>query len=315
MPDTNLSTSQTGLTRPNRTTLIAFMILVILGGGNVLAVRFSNFDLPPFWGAAARLTFTALIFWIILIARRMKLPSGRALSGTLIYGFIAFGASFALLYWGLLRIEAVYGVIVLALVPLLTIFFALLHGQEQFRWRALAGALLALVGMIISVGRGLGSTIPITSLLALIGGAACLAEAAVIFKLFPKTDPVATNAIGATVGAIFLLFLSLAAQETWQLPSSTQTWGVFAYLVIVGSVGVFYLYLYILSRWTASATSYAFLLAPIVTVILAALLTDEVVNSQFLVGSAIVLIGVWFGALRQKGTNKVPAGSPSVELT
>ena len=299
--------------KTNRTTLIAFFVVVILGGANVLAVRFSNFDLPPFWGAAGRLIFTALIFWIIALIRRTRLPMGRAFLGTLIYGLLAFGASFALLYWGLLRVQAVYGVIVLALVPLLTIFFALIHGQEPFRWRSLAGALLALVGMTISVGGDLGNSIPITSMLALVAGAACLAEAAVIFKLFPKTEPIATNAIGSTVGAIVLLTLSLITQETWQLPSTLITWGVFAYLIVVGSVGVFYLYLFVLSRWTASASSYAFLLAPVATVILAALLTDEVITLQFLVGSIVVLLGVWFGALQQKSTTSVAKATPVVD--
>ena len=33
-------------------TLIAFVAVVILGGSNAVAVRVSNFELPPFWGAA-----------------------------------------------------------------------------------------------------------------------------------------------------------------------------------------------------------------------------------------------------------------------
>ena len=34
-------------------TRIAFVAFVILGGGNAVAVRFSNLGLPPFWGTAA----------------------------------------------------------------------------------------------------------------------------------------------------------------------------------------------------------------------------------------------------------------------
>ena len=44
----------------------------------------------------------------------------------------------------------------------------------------------------------------------------------------------------------------------------------FAYLVLIGSVVLFYLYLYVLARWTASATAYSFLLFPVVTVLIAA---------------------------------------------
>ena len=42
-------------------TFMAFIVLVILGGSNVLAVRFSNLELPPFWGAALRILITGII--------------------------------------------------------------------------------------------------------------------------------------------------------------------------------------------------------------------------------------------------------------
>ncbi|HVL89928.1 MAG TPA: dienelactone hydrolase family protein, partial [Actinomycetota bacterium] len=46
-------------------------------------------------------------------------------------------------------------------------------------------------------------------------------------------------------------------------PSEPQTWVAQAYLITFGTVGVFGLYLFLLSRWTASAVSYEFVLAPL----------------------------------------------------
>jgi hypothetical protein len=39
---------------PDGVTLAAFTALVVVGGGNFLAVRLSNLELPPFWGAGLR---------------------------------------------------------------------------------------------------------------------------------------------------------------------------------------------------------------------------------------------------------------------
>jgi len=39
--------------RPDRKTLVAFLLFVLLGGSNAVAVRFGSFGLPPFYGAAA----------------------------------------------------------------------------------------------------------------------------------------------------------------------------------------------------------------------------------------------------------------------
>ena len=137
----------------------------------------------------------------------------------------------------------------------------------------------------------------VPSLLALVVGVACLAEASVVFKLFPQSDPMATNAVALTTGTPLLAALSLLTGEPWALPTAPNTWAAFAYLTLVGSVGVFYLYLHVLSRWTASATSYAFLLIPVSTVIIAALLLGEVATSTFVIGAALVLAGVWVGAI------------------
>ncbi len=60
---------------------------------------------------------------------------------------------------------------------------------------------------------------------------------------------------------------------------------------------LFYLYLYVLQRWTASATSYSFLLFPVWTILLASWLTDEVLSPRFLLGGVFLLFGVLAGGV------------------
>ncbi len=299
--------------RFSRATLIAFAVLVVIGGSNAVAVRFSNLELPPFWGAALRFSAAALIFWMIVLVRRIELPKGRALIGTIFYGLITIGASYAFLYWALVRIQAGLGMVVLAFVPLLTLFFAWAHGQERISWRGLVGALVAIAGIVFGVAGTLGASAPIPPLLAVVAGAACMAEGSVVFKTFPKSDPVATNALAVTTGSLLLFGLSFAAGEEWQLPATANTWSAFTYLVVIGSVVLFYLYLYVLARWTASATAYSFLLFPVTTVIIAALIAGEALTPSFVVGGILVLAGVWLGALsgstRARATDRAPAGA------
>ena len=111
----------------------------------------------------------------------------------------------------------------------------------------------------------------------------------------------------------FLLGVSLIAGEKWSLPSGLETWISFIYLVVFGTVVLFYLYLLVLSRWTASSTSYAFLLAPIVTVTLAAWLLGEEVTITFIIGGAIVLFGVWVGAFSSSSAKSEEIRAPSPE--
>ena len=55
------------------------------------------------------------------------------------------------------------------------------------------------------------------------------------------------NALGMTAGAAVLLAASVIAGESLALPQSTQTWLAIGYLVVIGSVVVFLLYLVVLA--------------------------------------------------------------------
>jgi drug/metabolite transporter (DMT)-like permease len=286
-----------------RATVLAFAVMVLVGGTNAVAIRFSNLELPPFWGAGSRYAAAALIFWVIVLVRRIALPKGRALVGALLYGLLAVGASFAFVYWALLRVQASLAIVVLALLPLITLFLAWAHGQEALSWRRVIGGVVAIAGIFVVVAAGLGTSVPVLSFLALLAGAVCVAEGAVIVKFFPQSHPVATNAVAFTAGTLLLIGLSFVTGEAWVLPATTTTWAVFIYLVLFGSVLMDILYLTVLARWSASATSYAFLLFPVVTVPLAALVAGEVITTTFVIGGALGLFGVLLGAI---------SGSPPV---
>jgi drug/metabolite transporter (DMT)-like permease len=299
MANPELASSDTKVNNVDWTTTAVFIMVVVIGGGNAVAVRFSNFELPPFWGAALRFASAALIFWAIVLIRRVELPRGRTLFGVLIYGAMTIGISYAFLYWALVYLPASLATVMLTLGPLFTYLFAWAHKQEAFRWRSLIGALIAFMGIVIGLGTEIESSVPLLPLLAIVMGVAIGSEGTVIYKSYPKSEPLAVNAIALTIGTAILILISLIFSESWGLPANQSTWFAYGYLVIGGSVIMFYLFLYVLQRWTASATSYILLLMPIATIILATWLLDEQVTYRFLIGAAVVLVGVWLGAISQ----------------
>src|SRR5436309_3571491 len=146
-------------------TLIAFGVLVVLVGANPVAIRFSNRELEPFWGGGVRFAVAAALFAVLMRARRLPIPRGRALAGAVLYGLVGIGAFFALAYWGLVRVNAGLGGVLFATVPLLTLFCAVAHGLERFRWRALAGGVIGVAGITVVVGDQINSDVPLAPLL------------------------------------------------------------------------------------------------------------------------------------------------------
>jgi drug/metabolite transporter (DMT)-like permease len=282
---------------PGTPVLLAFFVAVVFGGSNAVAVRFTVAELDPFWGAALRFAAAALIFIAIVFVRRVPLPRGRTLGGVAVYGILNFGLSYALIYFAIRELTAGFTMIILALTPLLTFLLAVLHRLEPFRWRALAGALLALVGIAVPFAGQVGGGVPLWALLFMIVAAACFAEATIVIKMLPPVSPLAANGLGMIVATLLLAVLSLVAGESWILPELAETWAAVVYLVIFGSVGLFYLVVYIIQHWTATASSYLLVLAPFVTVPLGAILADEEVTVELLLGALLVLAAVFVGAL------------------
>ena len=169
------------------------------------------------------------------------------------------------------------------------------------------GTLLALAGVAVISYSPLQQDVPLLSVLAVVGGAICFAQALVLVRRFPRVHPVSMNAVGMTAGAAVLLAASLVADEPIALPHRPETWAAMAYLVVVGSVVVFLLYLVVLRYWAASRASYGFVIIPFVTLVLSAWLDNEPVGVGLVLGGLLVLAGVYVGALRPARITRRPS--------
>jgi drug/metabolite transporter (DMT)-like permease len=278
-------------------TWAAFAVCVVFGGLNTIGVRFTVMELAPFWGAAIRFIPAAALLFLLALIQKLPLPKGRGLVGAALFGILNFGISFIFLYWGLRQIQAGLATVILALGPLLTLLLAVAHRQETMRWPALIGSLLSVSGVALVFLQNSNNQAPLLALLAVFLGALCLSESSIIIKKYPQSHPVTTNAIGMAVGGAIHLVVSLLAQEQQVLPARPATWAAILYLIALGSCALFILVIYILKRWPASRTAYILVLMPFVALPVSAVLDQEQIGWAYLAGVALVLAGVYVGAI------------------
>lgn len=287
----------TAATQDNRLTLLAFGGAVVIAGGNIVAVRFTAGEVPPFFGAALRFAIAGLLLVVIALLARLPRPTRHELTGTVLYGLLAFGGAMALGYWALQELPASTGGVIVSSVPVLTLFLARLQHQEPFRVRGLVGGVLTIIGIWILVTGGGSAGAPVASAIAMFAGAVCLAEAGIVVKRFHPAHPVVFNGVAMIVGAVVLTGASVVAGESWVVPDGADVWLALAFMIFAGSMALFALYLFVLQGWTASAASYQFVLIPIVTALLGSVLLDEPLGERFVLGALTVIAGVYVGAL------------------
>lgn len=285
--------------KPDKLALAAFVAIVAFLGVNFVAVKFSNRELPPFWGASLRFIIASVLLFTVIKAKNISLPEGKALLGAALYGLFGFGITYGLLYWVLTVVSAGMASIMLATIPLITLLIASLIGLEKLSWRAVLGAIIVMSGIIVVFYEQLTLDIQLIFLIGVLLAALSGALSGIVVKYFPRSHPISINAVGMAVGALALFLMSLIAGETFRLPSLIPTWLALGWL-ITSSIVAFVLMVWLIAQWNASKASYTTVLFPLITVVTASLLAGETISLPFLTGGLLALLGVYVGVLSSK---------------
>lgn len=297
-------------------TYAAFIAGILIGGTNFIAVSFSNRELPPLFGAALRFSLAALIFFVMTRVRGLPRVRGRELAGAVLYGVFGFGISYAGLYYALVGLAAGTVSIVMAAAPLVTLLMAVAIGQERLTVRGVLGGLLTVAGIgVLSIGT-LGGEIHFTYLLAALVGVFSASASSVVARRYRSLHPATMNAIGMASGAVLLWIGSVLMQEPLLVPTESASWLALLWLILLGSVGLFQLFLYIVNSWTASAATFAISAMPVIAAGLGALVLDQPITIELIAGGLLVIAAVYIGAIRgtrQKTGDTEPTGAMASE--
>jgi drug/metabolite transporter (DMT)-like permease len=189
-------------------------------------------------------------------------------------------------------------------------FTARLLGMEKLNPKRLAAAILAFGGVAVIFWRELvfgGSFLPLVAVFL----AACAAPlAGLMLQRGPKQNAVATNAVGTLVGIPFAFAGSLILGEKLVLPSTTAQIFPVVYLAVVGSVGAFVIFAWLVNHWRATTISFLGVIVPVIAVVVGAVARQEKLAPGSLIGAAIVIVGVVF-ALRSESAGATPELSES----
>jgi drug/metabolite transporter (DMT)-like permease len=285
---------------PDRVTLVAFLVAVCFGGIGPVFIRMLLREVPPMWGGFVRFSGAAVLIAVLVAWRGIPLPRGRALVGTLLFGALGMGLSTILIYRGLVDTPAGVSQVILALVPLETFLLAVAVRIERFRLAGLAGAAIAVSGVGIVFGDQINANVPLGGMVSLLMAGISIAATTVVLKWFPSTHPLAGAAVALPIGALMFLTASLLLGEPRTFPYTSAGWLALFWLLFVGTLGVMTLFLFVISRMSASNASYQFLLMPLVTVAASAVIAGETISAAFALGAAVVLLGVYVGIIRSK---------------
>ena len=270
----------------------AFLLCTLIWGSTFLVIRLGNDATPPLWAATLRLAMAAVFLGLVMVLTGLRLPRGKELRVTLLYGLFVFGINFALLYYSETRISSGITAVIYATLPLTTLAFARWLGIERITFRNLAGGVIGLLGvMVIFLGDVSSQSAPLYLLMAFMGSVSAALSSAIL-KRGPHPPVITTNAIASAVGAVVCWVASTLAGEDHALPRTWAAWLPLLYLTFAGSVVAFVAYTWLLKQWSTTRASFTSILVPVLAIILGAVVRHEHFTRGALVGAVLVLCGL-----------------------
>lgn len=292
--------------RDKRLPFVAFGACAAIWGSTFLVIRIGNDTLAPLWAATLRLSLAALILNTTLWVTGKGWPRGTDLRAALGYGVLEFGVSFPLLYWAEGVISSGLAAVVYATCPVTAMLAARVLGMERLSARRLAGALVAIAGVSVVFWREILHGGAAVGLAVAVLAAIAAPIAGLFIEKAPDLSPVASNGVGTVVGAVICLLASVALGEHRVVPVSFAQWWPVVYLAVMGSVGAFVIFAWLVKQWGTSNAAFLGVVTPVIAVVLGALARSESLAPGSAVGAAFVLVGV---LLAISGSKRTPTAA------
>ena len=278
-------------------------------GAAIVESRFAVAEVPPLTLAMLRyaIGFACLapFAWKALAGVRAGAGDLAAMAAL---GIGQFGILIALLNWGLLHVGAAQAALIFSLFPLLTLLLAAALGSERITPALVAGVLLSIAGVAVSLSPKLGA--PQSGHwwgeLAVAGAACTGALCSVLYRPYLQRYPtVPVSAFAMLASVLFLALLALG--EQWParvLAFSAQAWAAIAFIGVSSGIG-YYWWLYALKHESPTRVTVFLALNPLTATLLGWALLGEPLHPAAVAALLLIAAGLWL-ATRPAG-RRLPA--------
>jgi len=274
------------------------MLLVqLLWGVNFAVAKFGLDDFSPIFFVALRFSLVAiLLVFVVGLPKRSMLKQLLPLSVTM-------GAMhFTLIFLGMRNLDAATSSIAVQLqTPFAAIMAAFFLG-EKLGWRRILGMVVAFAGVLLIAGEPRFSENP-WPLLSVIAAALVWAAGNIQVKaLGDQVDAVQLNGWIAILAAPQLLVASwLIEGPQWQhIPEVSWTgWAALLFQAVVIAIFTYWIWYNMMRRYPVNQVMPFTLLLPMVGVAAGAVMRDEIVTWQMIVGGLATVAGVGIIVLRR----------------
>ncbi len=285
-----------------------FSTLAIFWGGSFLAIHYVVDALPPTFGALLRVaTALVAVSTLMLFTKTAKIPLNIKLQA-MGAGVLDMGASWIFLFYGEKFVSPALASIYNSSSTIFAALFApLILAHTSLNRKNVLGVLIGFAGILAVFGPHISKEdiSQVQGQLCIIGMAVCYGAGVTWLKRFSHSIRATSNLFYQGLGAFIVLAIySSIFESPWRIDFASvpmSAWWSVLYLGICSTFIAWLMFIRLIrDRGSVQATSVTYAL-PIVSIILDIIFLGRLVRLTDIVGTFIILAGVWLIQKRYKG--------------
>ena len=268
-----------------------------LGGTAAAVTRYLVGNADPITLAILRWGIGFLILLPVALLLRAKWPSRRDWPAVAALGLCFFGLFFVLYNIAVGYTTAARASLALSTLPLQTMVVGALLGIEPLTLRKSLGVGIAFVGVLAALASGIAAAPPGAwrGELIMTGAVLCMAFYNVWSRPFmQRSSALGFLTVGMGAGALTLIVVGVLTHRVEVLGSfGSPQWIAGIYLGVGGGALAFILWVMALERTTPTRVAVTMTVNPIAAGLLAAVLVNEPITLNLILGLIAVFAGIW----------------------
>ena len=286
-----------------------YLLLLLLGamwGGAFMLIKLAIDTVPPVTLTLGRVAVGGLVFAIVLLAMRRRLPSSRRVwAWAALAALFGLALPFSLISWGEQTIDSGLAAILMAGMPLMTLLLArFVACDEPLTVAKLVGVAFGIAGLVTLIGPTKLATLGSDTVrqLAVVLASFSYAVNAIVTKRISGEDPYAVSAAIMICACTMLLPVSLLFEAPWTLDPSGMAWASLIMLGVLPTALASLVMLAILRRQGAGFFAQINFLVPLFGVAWGFAVLSERPPASALAALVLILAGVAIS----RGTGRLP---------
>lgn len=293
---------------------LALIAAHVIWGSNFVVAKITLQEFPPMGLALLRFAFASLFLAPFFLAETKKVKIDKKdLPKLIAIGIFIITLNITFFFEGMKRTSAINASVLTLIIPMLSVLLGWWFLKEKIYIFNLFGIALGLVGALVIIGLpqfisgDLSPEAMTGNILIILAATSWVIGATISKRLLNKYSSLILTAMAFLVGTLTMILP--AALEFYKNPGWTSQVTMLGmlglmFMILLSSISAYFLFEWGLSKTSIIMADFFQYIEPLVATVLAVIILGEKISNEFIIGAALIAIGVYLGTLAKEAHHR-----------